>query len=192
MISNVLVASGVGLTTIIMIALVGFYQTGTSPLVSPLVTMLSSAEPTATPEQATVSPSLSPTPTPSVEGVTTKQPSPSPVPTPLTVPSSDIKISFVNLPEQVTAGEKFIVQWRVDGPSSLKGEETTLEVSYKTGSAHSSSSSNTKQSQGSFIGPKTFDTTLSFGSEPATIHLTASALVNGKTITVADSIQLVK
>lgn len=162
---------------------------------------------TSPPPLASASP-LAPTTAP-IKGITTVQPTPtlSPTPRPLPTPTpsaapttlsrtsnTTLGISFVDTPSHVRAGESFIVQWHVTGPAGTNGQKTALKLSYQSNKSYSGSSSsvsnNNSTSFGPFTVPKVFSSKFSFGSDPATIHLTATAEVSGQTLTTTKDIAL--
>lgn len=108
--------------------------------------------------------------------------------------TQNLSIAFIDLPQQVKAGEKFDVTWHVTGPAGMQGEDTKLEVTYEVQSSSNnstaSSSSRSSQSFGSFVTPQKFDSTISFGNTPGTINLKITARINGQILSAVDSVTL--
>jgi hypothetical protein len=100
----------------------------------------------------------------------------------------------VDTPSAVNSGEKFTVSWQVTGPTGTTGKDTKLQLSLDTnkseGNSSATASTNNSTSFGSFTVPKTFSAKYSFGGDPGHIHLTATAEVEGKTLTAAKTIEL--
>lgn len=159
---------------------------------------------TPTPPENTASPQPSSSPParllpiPAVRPTTT--PTPTLIPTPMsqTTPpkTTPTAITFINLPESVSAGERFTVRWRITGPHGASGSDATLVVLYEAseseGGSQASSRSKTSQSFGSFTTPAEFEANFSFGDMPADVELTASATVGGETITENRVVKLVR
>jgi len=126
----------------------------------------------------------------------TKRPTPTRTPTPMpkAIPTASPSIRFLNLPSDVRSGQSFTVEWRVDGPAGMSGENTTLTTSYQvsssSGGSQSSAASKGQQSFSSFTIPKTFSTQLTYGGQSGTIQLRASARIGGQEISTEASVRL--
>jgi outer membrane biosynthesis protein TonB len=200
----------IGIVIILAVTVAGYYlgkvaenrQTEPSPTAEPSATPSPSPSPSTPPSPSpSPSPSLLPTappvsakPSPRavVRGAATVAPTVAPTPAPVkTVP---VRISFVDLPASVPSGESFTIQWRVEGPEGLGGENTTLLATLEHAEEHdgsnSSSSSTTENSFGPFQIPRTFSTNLALGGDGGEIHLTATAEVGGKAVTTEASVRL--
>jgi hypothetical protein len=129
-----------------------------------------------------------PTPAPRPTATPTPIPTPTATPEPITAP----RLSFVNLPRQVPSGEQFTVAWRIDGSAGSKGETTTVEIHQAETQGGSSSKNNIRNSFGSFTIPATFSTKLRLGGSNSSAHITATATVNGQTITETAEVQLTR
>lgn len=151
---------------------------------------------------ASPTPILSPIPSMVEESPSSVTPlPPSPVVQPIASPrmtppvQPPYSISFVNLPQSVTAGTPFTVSWRVEGPRGTIADQTAVNVSYRVqrvgeGGGLSSVSSETSQSFGQFAIPRTFSMGLQYGSEPGDIHLRVTTTVVGKTISAQQTVRV--
>lgn len=174
-------------------------QASPSPLATDLAVVI--ASPAASPAAAGTTTPESPAPTWWPVRATTASPSPIPAqraarpsPTVASATATSARITWVDLPSSVASGERFTVRWRIDGPAGARGEKTTLQVVYETAQdsngSTASTSSNSSNSFGPFTVPATFDSQFSFGSAPATIHVTVTARVAGQDISRTAAIPL--
>lgn len=195
-------------------ALVGFYLTRSAATVS----LSQTSSPSVLAPVDTPAPAFSPEPSPSISSSPFNAATPLNTPTPRnfinnppkqtftpvpsiapatpdpadnTLPAPEIV--FLNLPPSVPSGEPFTVQWAIRGPNGQTGDKTTLRVEYNVDSASDGASSsvhsNTNQSFGPFVIPRTYSVQLNY-SGSGQVQLTASATVNGRSISVARTVQL--
>lgn len=103
-------------------------------------------------------------------------------------------ISFIDLPNTLSAGQKTKVTIKIDGPTGTKGDNAKIKVKYHTSEEKNNSSSSIKtdisNSFGSFTTPATFSMNLSLGQEKAPIEITASAEINGQMVETTKIIEL--
>lgn len=144
------------------------------------------------------------TPAPIVTGTPTTTLTATPKPTFTLFPSAtapaealakeDPSISFVDLPNTLSAGTKTKITIKIDGPAGTKGDNVKIKVKYHASEERNGSKSSMKSdisnSFGGFTAPATFSMDLSLGQEQASIELTATAEVNGKTIETTRTVTL--
>jgi hypothetical protein len=100
------------------------------------------------------------------------------------------------MPDSIIAGEQFTVTWQVTGPVNTPGTNAKLEITSNSqqsnGNGRASTNLSSTQSFGSFTAPATFTSKHSYDTPGKDIAVTASATVNGKTITKQQMIKLKK